>query len=102
MGGIIRSCDFQRHSIKCTELQFDQSTYGGHSLVRLHYVVENSGKSLDKGQSCRDYLRGSQKNLRVKGKRSGNTQKCRVLEGRGSHTWMENMLGRARVEVTHD
>lgn len=101
-GGVIRSCDFQRYSIKCTELQLDQATYGGHSLVRLHYVVENSGKSEDKGQSHRDYFRGSRKNLRVKGQRSGSTQRCRVLVGRGSHVWTENMVGKARTDVTCD
>ena len=67
-----------------------------------HRLVENSGKSEDKGQGHRDYLRGSGKNLRVKRQRSGKTEKCRVLVGRGNHVWKENMVGRARADVTHD
>lgn len=100
--GVTRSRDFQRHSIKSTELQLDKATYPGHSLVRFHYVVVNSGTSEDRGQSHGDYLRGSQTSLRVKGQRSGNTQKCRVPVSRGDHAWMETMVGRARIEVAPD
>lgn len=96
-GSVISSCDFQRHSMKHTELQLHQ----GYELRRQPGKASLCGREFRKIRRQRTAAEiTSEEVLRISesmGQRSGNTQKCR-----GNHAWKENMVGRTRAEVTHD